>query len=161
MIIVNRPLPARTGFVQQTFDAILQEPPPPLAHGAFMHPELCRDGLAGNAICTSKNDAAPLGHRARHTASANRSLEIDPLIQLSTNGAVGRPVAFAMDPLPQLSGTTSYNEPNFRYRSLDSINHPPAVFVAPKKPHPPNVERPDCERRRQDHGGYGRRSRAP
>jgi hypothetical protein len=60
--------------------------------------KLCRDGLAGNAICTSKNDAAPFDIE-RATRRGELSLEIDPPSNLSTNGAVGRPVAFAMDPL--------------------------------------------------------------
>jgi hypothetical protein len=37
LINIDRARPARASFVQQTFDAILQETPPPLANGMFVN----------------------------------------------------------------------------------------------------------------------------
>ena len=76
LIVIDRPGPAWPGFVQQTLHAILEEAAPPLADRMLMHPQLSRDGLAGNAVGATKNDPAPLGHGSRHTLPTHLSFQI-------------------------------------------------------------------------------------
>lgn len=56
--------------------AVLEEAAPPLANRMLMHPQLSRDGLAGNAVGATKNDPAPLGHGSRHTLPTHLSFQI-------------------------------------------------------------------------------------
>jgi hypothetical protein len=76
LIVVDRPGPARSGFVQQTLHAILEEATPPFADRVLMHTQFGRDDLAGNAVGATKNDPAPLGHGSRHTLPAHLPFEV-------------------------------------------------------------------------------------
>jgi hypothetical protein len=62
LIVIDRAWPAGPHLIQQAFDAILQEPPPPLAHGVFVNAQFSRNRLTGQAIATSQDDPAAFGH---------------------------------------------------------------------------------------------------
>lgn len=98
LIVVDGALPARTSLVEQAIAAILQEAAAPFANRVFVQAELGRDGLAGQAVRTSQNGAAPLGQPSAENAGNPRtsmSLRIensvprgtDPSFEESTRGS--------------------------------------------------------------------------
>ena len=76
LIVIDCPRSARTGFVQQPFDAVLQKTPTPLADRVLVDANLTRNGLAGNAVRASEDNAAAFRQRPRHTMTTNLSFEI-------------------------------------------------------------------------------------
>ena len=58
LIIIDCPRSAWTGFIQEPVDAVLQKTPTPLADRVLMDANLARNGLAGNAIRASEDNAA-------------------------------------------------------------------------------------------------------
>ena len=81
LIVVDRSWSAGSSLVQQTIKATLQEAPTPLANRVFVDAQLGRDDLAGQAVSTSQNDPAPLGHRPCNPVSAHLPLKILPLLR--------------------------------------------------------------------------------
>src|SRR5215472_6692671 len=81
LIVVDAARPARTSLVEQAIAAILQEAASPFANRVFVHAELGRDGLAGQSVRTSQNDAAPLGQRSRDALATHLPLQIAPLLR--------------------------------------------------------------------------------
>jgi hypothetical protein len=76
LIIIDRARPARTGFVQKPFDAVLEKAPPPFADRMLVNAQLRRNHLAGNAFGASEDDPAALRHRSRHTMAPDLSFEV-------------------------------------------------------------------------------------
>jgi len=81
LIIVDSSRSARASLVKQTIAAILQEAATPLANRMLVEALLSRDGLAGQAIRTSQNDAASLRQRAGNTMATHLTLQISPLLR--------------------------------------------------------------------------------
>lgn len=79
LIVVDRSWPAGSGLVQQAFDTILQEAPPPSPDRVFVHAQLGSNHLALNAVGAAQDDAASLRHRACYPPPADLPLQILPL----------------------------------------------------------------------------------
>ena len=67
--------PSRPGFVQESIDAVPDEAPAPLAHGALVHADLGHRHLVTQPVGTAQEYAAAIGHRARHPMAANLHLQ--------------------------------------------------------------------------------------
>src|ERR1700746_672588 len=87
LFIIDGPGSARTGLVQQPFDAVLQKASTPLADGVLMEAEFARDRFAGHAIRASEDNTAAFGQRARRAMATNLPFEIRPLIRTQDQGS--------------------------------------------------------------------------
>jgi hypothetical protein len=81
LIVIDCPRSARTGLVQQPFDAVLQKASTPLPDRVLMDAEFARNGFARNAIRASQDNATAFGQRPRHVMATNLSFEIRPFIR--------------------------------------------------------------------------------
>src|SRR5215831_1764942 len=93
LIVVDGSRSARTSLVEQPVAAILQEAAPPFANRVFVQPQLGRDGLAGQSVRTTKNDAAPLGQRAGDAVATHLPFQIGSLLSAQLQSR-NRPALF-------------------------------------------------------------------
>ena len=60
LVVLDRPRPAGTGFIQEPFDTVLQKPPTPFANSMLMDAKLTRNGLARQADSASQDNSSAL-----------------------------------------------------------------------------------------------------
>src|SRR5262245_13756246 len=117
LIIIDCPGSARTGLVQQPFDAVLQKASTPLADGVLMDAEFARNEFAGQAIRASEDNTAAFGQRPRRAMATNLPFEIRPFIRAQDQGSNRTSRRVGHDPAPTLSvKAPPYNETNFSSR---------------------------------------------
>src|SRR5262249_13613438 len=80
LIVADGSRPARTSFVEQAIATILQEAAALFANRMFVYAKLSSNGLAGQSIRTSQNDAAPLRQRSGDATATHLPLQIGPLL---------------------------------------------------------------------------------
>jgi hypothetical protein len=117
LIIIDCPGSARTGLVQQPFDAVLQKASAPFADGVLMDAEFARNGFAGHAIGASEDNTAAFGQRPRRAMATNLPFEIRPFIRPQDQGSnrTSRRIGHNRVSHSQVKAR-SYNETNFGSR---------------------------------------------